>query len=124
MADGVEPVAPGPEPVAAGPGGPRTGALGRLGLLAFGLLFQILTFLALFIALHILRGHYQDSTYTTAQEIVAAVLGLPGAAIAIGVLAAAIYTLFSGRRAGLVFRLALTAAVVLAVAYGLELALK
>jgi hypothetical protein len=45
-------------------------------------------------------------------------------ALGIGVLLAAIYTLFSGRRAGLVSRLALVSLVLLAVAYRIELALK
>jgi hypothetical protein len=39
-------------------------------------------------------------------------------------LLAALYTLFTGRRSGLVFKLALAAIVVFAVSYGLELALK
>ena len=104
--------------------GARTGALGRIGLLVLALLFQIVTFIALFIFIHILRGHYGDSTYSTAQQIDAAVLGLPGVLLGFGFLLAALYTLFSGRRPGLAFRLALASAVVLAVAYGLELALR
>jgi hypothetical protein len=45
-------------------------------------------------------------------------------AIGIGVLLAAIHTLSSGHRAGLVTRLALVSLVLLAVAYGIEMALK
>jgi hypothetical protein len=103
---------------------PRTDGLGRIGLLVFALLFQILTFLALFVAVHILRGHFHGSTYSSAQQVDAAVLGLPGVALGIGVLLAAIYTLFTGRRSGLVFKLVLAAVVLFAVSYGLELALK
>jgi hypothetical protein len=101
-----------------------TGILMRIALLVLALLFQILSFVALFIFVHVLRGHYEGSTYSTAQRVDAAVLGLPGVAIGIGVLLAAIYTLFSGRRAGLITRLALVSLVLLAVAYGIEVALK
>ena len=103
---------------------PRTGVLGRIGLLVFALLFQILTFLALFVAIHILRGHYEGSTYSSAQQVDAAVLGLPGVALAIGALLAALYTLFTGWRSSLVFKLALAASALFAVSYGLELALE
>jgi hypothetical protein len=104
--------------------GGRSGTLGRLGLLVFALAFQILTAVALFIFVHVLRGHYEDSTYSTGQQIDAAVIGLPGVALGIGVLLLAVYNVFDGRRSGLVLRLALAAAALLAVAYGIELALK
>jgi hypothetical protein len=107
-----------------GAGARRAGALARIGCLLFALLFQIATFLALFIVVHILRGHYEGSTYSSAQRVDAAILGIPSAALGVGVLLAAIYTLFTGRRAGLTFKLALAAIVVFAVCYGLELALK
>jgi hypothetical protein len=119
VSDGTNSASMSPRPAAG-----RTGALGRIGLLVFALAFQILTFVALFIFIHVLRGHYEDSTYSTGQQVDAAVLGLPGVALGIGVLLAAIYNLFSGRRSGLGLRLALAAAVLLAVAYGIELALK
>lgn len=124
MAEGAGSAAMPPKLGAPGAGDTGAGVLGRIGLLLFALIFQILNFIALFIAVHILRGHYQGSTYTSAQQIDAAVLGLPGVALGIGVLVAAIYTVFTGRRSGLVFRLALAAVVLLAVSYGLELALK
>jgi hypothetical protein len=92
--------------------------------LVLATVFQILSFVALFVFVHVLRGHYDGSTYSTAQQIDAAVLGLPGVAIGIGVLLAAIHTLFSGHRAGLITRLALVSLVLLAVAYGIEVALK
>jgi hypothetical protein len=103
---------------------PRTGVLGRLGLLVFATCFQILTFLALFVFLHVLRGQYEGSSYSTAQQIDAAILGLPGAALAVGALLAAIFTLFSGRRGRMVLHLALAAVVVMSAAFLLELALK
>jgi hypothetical protein len=102
----------------------RTGILTRIALLVLALLFQILSFVALFVFVHVLRGHYEGSTYSTAQQIDAAVLGLPGVALGIGALLAALYTLFTGRRARLVSRLALASLVLLAVAYGIEVALK
>jgi hypothetical protein len=102
----------------------RTGIPMRIALLVLALLFQILSFVALFVFVHVLRGHYEGSTYSTAQRVDAAVLGLPGVAIGIGALLAALYTLFTGRRADLVPRLALVSLVLLAVAYGIEVALK
>jgi hypothetical protein len=102
----------------------RAGAPARIGCLLFALLFQVATFLALFIVVHILRGHYEGSTYSSAQQVDAALLGIPSAVLGAGVLLAALYTLFSGRRAGLAFKLALAAIVVFSVFYGLELALK
>ncbi len=124
MADGIDSAAMPPKLDAQRSGDSNTGVIGRIGLLVFALLFQILTFIAFFIAIHILRGHYQGSTYTTAQQVDAAVLGLPGVALGIGVLVAAIHMLLTGRRSGLVFKLALAAIGVSAVSYGLELALK
>jgi hypothetical protein len=106
------------------PGPRRAGALARAGCLLFALLFQIATFLALFIVVHILRGHYEGSTYSSAQKVDAALLGIPSAILGAGVLVAALYTLFTGRRAALAFKLALAAIVVFAAFYGLELALK
>jgi hypothetical protein len=102
----------------------RTGIPMRIALLVLALLFQILSFVALFVFIHVLRGHYEGSTYSTAQRVDAAVLGLSGVAIGIGVLLAAVYSLFSGRRADLVTRLALVSLVLLAMAYGIEVALK
>jgi hypothetical protein len=102
----------------------RTGIPMRFALLVLALLFQILSFVALFVFVHVLRGHYEGSTYSTAQRVDAAVLGLPGVAIGIGALLAALHTLFTGRRADLVPRLALVSLVLLAVAYGIEVALK
>jgi hypothetical protein len=125
VADGAVPASMPPEldaPTETADG--RTGIPMRIALLVLALLFQILSFVALFVFVHVLRGHYEGSTYSTAQEIDAAVLGLPGVALGIGVLLAAIYTLFSGRRAGLISRLALASLVLLAVAYGIEVVLK
>jgi heme/copper-type cytochrome/quinol oxidase subunit 3 len=102
----------------------RSGAVVRLGLLIFALAFQILTFLGLFVFLHVLRGNYEGSTYSTAQQVDAAVVGLPGAALAIGALLIAIWNLFSGRRSRLVLHACLAAVVLMAVAFLLELALK
>jgi hypothetical protein len=102
----------------------RAGALARFGCLLFALLFQIATFLAVFIVVHILRGHYEGSTYSTAQRVDAAVLGIPSAVLGAGVLVAALHTVFTGRRASLAFKLALAAIVTFAAYYGLELALK
>jgi hypothetical protein len=119
------PVAAPPSPDHSGSGeANRARVPARIGCLLFALFFQFATFLALFIVVHILRGHYEGSSYTSAQRVDAAVLGLPSAALGVSVLLAALYTLFTGRKPGLVFKLALAAIVVFAVSYGLELALK
>ncbi len=102
----------------------KVGMLGRIGRLAFGLVFQFGTIIVLFIVVHIVRGHYGDSVYSTGQQIVAGVLGFPAAALAIGVLLAAIYTATTGKKGGLTFKLALAAVGLFAVMYAIELALK
>jgi hypothetical protein len=125
VADGAAPASMPPkldEPT--GTADTRTGIILRIALLVLATVFQILSFVALFVFVHVLRGRYEGSTYSTAEQIDAAVLGLPGVAIGISVLLAAVYTLFSGRRAGLITKLALVSLVLLAVAYGIELALK
>src|ERR1700760_721428 len=96
----------------------------RIAFLILALLLQVLSFVALFVFVHVLRGHYEGSTYSTGQRVDAALLGLPGVALGVGVLLAALYTLFSGRRARLVSGLALASLLVIAVAYGIEAALK
>jgi hypothetical protein len=96
----------------------------RIGGVLFGLVFQLGTFIALFIVVHIVPGHYGDSVYGSGQRVVAAVLGIPAVALGAGVLLAAIYTAATGRRGGLTFRLAFAAVALFAVMFGLELILK
>jgi hypothetical protein len=94
VADGVSPASLPPKPgEPAQTADARTGLLVRIALLVLATVFQILSFVALFVFIHVLRGHYEGSTYSSGQRVDAAVLGLPGVALGIGVLLAAIYTL-------------------------------
>ncbi len=104
--------------------GRRVGVLGRIGRLAFGLLFQLGTLIALFFATHLLSGHYGSSVYNGGQQVVGGVLGIPTVALGAGVLVAALYTAATGRRGELTFKLALAAVGLFAVMFVVELALK
>jgi len=90
----------------------------------FGLVFQLGTLIALFFAEHLISGHYGNSVYSTGQQIVGGVLGLPTVALGVGVLGAAIYTAATGRRGALTFKLALATLGLFAIMYAIELALK
>ncbi len=110
-----------PEP-ASTPG--RVGAVGRIARLAFGLIFQLATFTALFFAVHLVRGSFETSVYSSGQRVIGGVLGFPSAALGLGTLAAAIYTAATGRRGALTFKLAAAAVLLFVLMYAIELAIK
>jgi hypothetical protein len=103
---------------------PRVGIAGRIMRLGFGLIFQLATSVALFFAVHLVRGKYEDSVYKSSQRVIGGVLGFPAAAFGLGVLLAAIYTAATGKRGALTFKLAGAAVALFVVMYALELALK